>query len=883
MAINCNLKAQEAFGDKYEKLIELAGKNSRAKKMLAEFEPTSMSEVRSKLQEYSKKYGNDTEKFRKKTQEFLNSIRRTKLERRLEMVDTAIRKTRFAQELDGFEGDAFKLLESKIIGTKKGYKGEANSVDSRAAFHISDNHNYVHSNFTRDELKLLSNRDALDEQFNIMMILEYMDEHGNVPESAVAKHQFQDFEMQLAKKVKGFNNHLHKKMTDAGVDLGYVDNFSVSRSYDFEKIALTDRDAVVRDLAENGVLDPETFKNVEEYTDAKTGKLVTRDEQIMDIIKGIVDGWQERGRGNPIEFDLTKSDTQGRSSVSARMERNRVLQFTPEGVVNFMKKYGNKSLGESVLSQIQTVGRRVALIETLGKNPAATFTGMKQLAVDKIDKEIIALKKIESPDKKELSRLKKLEAQRGKIEKLNRVYEHAVGFNKAPTNDIANNLVDGLNAFTYWSKLGTSGFAAVNDVATMIAQYSARTGTSPFKAAAEVVTELASGSGEAFAEVFSRKGTTAFMQEMAEYGFALDTAMGAVLQKMGIDIDSKFSKFGAAMNNFHDVINPLGVQLLYHKHVFTTLMSSRLGSQVKSGKLTPSSLRTLDRAGITSDYMPALKQMVEGIDGQNVSVLNPSSAANISDEVAEKVLKNLRKSDPTITMDIAGVKRDLQQKLSIMYLETAADAAPTPGAREDLAFRVGDQENTWIQAGVKLIKPLKSISVKMLSVTEGLYHANPNKSQSMINLSQHIMMGMGIAYLSISMKEMAKGKTPPDINDPETIKNMMAYSGYGGIYADLAIQMLGGSGRSPADSLLGPSFGTIKDAARIAGKAGQGELEEKDVVNFGLSNMPFGNHFLLRPAFDSMFLDDYRNSIDPNRRRRMRKMMRDRGQQYIWR
>lgn len=874
--INCKLKLEEFFDKEVKRLKELAGKEEALNTELLNFELTSVKNLQEDIADLANKLGENSEGFRKEVQALLNRNREFKIERKLEQIDSAIKRSKFRQQNltpDKSDNEILTALSSMILGDKSGRAGEGESFDVRRQYHQNKLMSAFRNNFDAAERKILVEPKFQDDMDKVQITLGYMDKTGDVPAEVIQRLNILPKHIELAKKSRTILDMVHKEKIDAGLDLGYRDGYMGNTSVDAEKIALA-RPEDIKAMYKQSLDIEATFGNLREYTDKKTGKLITVDEQIDSILDGTVERISEKFYKNPTGFDLSKVDTQQRSSLSSRIEQRAAFKWKPEGWVEFRKLYGKKSLGETLISEIGTTSRQVALIETFGKNPAATFNGMKD------DLFAFARKNNRS------DLLEKLKSDQSGFKgiSMTAAFKKATGESNIPVSKGWAQFMNDVKSWTYMATLGRSTITAVNDISSTAATISSATGTSPLSTYADVTKEILGTSMDAFKAVF---GNDTNIQEVAQhFGFALEHGLAGINRYIGFDPDAKVSNLTSKIGEYYERFNPIGLQQQFHKNVFGVLLGSSLGKQLKKGSLTEATLKTFKRAGLDERYVPALKAMskespfdrYKGID-----MFAAQHADDIPDDIIDSLHKELKK-DPTFKLNKRLLRDDIKKKTAMLFIENANDAVPTPGMKESLRFTGETRPGTISGEFLRAFTPLKSVAFKMSDVTRRILNASDSKDEKFKQMSAYILMGTGVGYLSLAMKDVQSGKTPRDPMSAETIRESFLIAGAAGILGDMAMQFTEAkSGGEQIKALSGPLIGRGIDAAGFMGQLATGNIPKgKNALRFAEGMTPFGNHLIFKPIVDSMFMEDVRNSLDSKRKRRIRKLQKKRGQRPLF-
>ena len=236
-------------------------------------------------------------------------------------------------------------------------------------------------------------------------------------------------------------------------------------------------------------------------------------------------------------------------------------------------------------------------------------------------------------------------------------------------------------------------------------------------------------------------------------------------------------------------------------------------------------------------------------------------------------------------------KDNLTTKLS-SYLTDAADTAiPTPGAKERAIMNLGTERGTVLGEAIRAIMQLKGFPITY--VTKGLtqqYHAKKQAGESGIYGIAQMMVGTTImGYLSMTTKDILKGKSPAEVYDDreginyKTFVRAFTQGGGGGIYGDFVFGEFNRFGRTPLETFAGPTLGTAADALKLWASLRDGNTDQVTSNGFRMlvSNTPYINLFYTKSALDYLFLYGMMEKTNPGYLKRMeKKIEKDTDQEY---
>lgn len=164
--------------------------------------------------------------------------------------------------------------------------------------------------------------------------------------------------------------------------------------------------------------------------------------------------------------------------------------------------------------------------------------------------------------------------------------------------------------------------------------------------------------------------------------------------------------------------------------------------------------------------------------------------------------------------------------------------------------------------------------------------------------AQLLIMTTVMGALALQLKEIAKGRDPRPIYDPDDPAGTAAFwgaafaqGGGAGIYGDFFRSSQSRFGGGVTDTLAGPAFQTADNVTNLLlrqpGKALMGEKTNFGGASMKLlrSELPGGSLWFSRLSFERTILDEMQRQIDPNYRKawkRMEKYADDQGTEYFW-
>jgi hypothetical protein len=138
-------------------------------------------------------------------------------------------------------------------------------------------------------------------------------------------------------------------------------------------------------------------------------------------------------------------------------------------------------------------------------------------------------------------------------------------------------------------------------------------------------------------------------------------------------------------------------------------------------------------------------------------------------------------------------------------------------------------------------------------------------------------------YGSMVAKDLIKGRTPRDPEDPKTWVAAMVQGGGFGIYGDFLFgEMRNRMGGGVLATAAGPTLGTIDDLADLWGRVRNGDDSAAAAFKLAVNNTPYMNLFYTRAALDYLVLYQIQEALNPGAVRRMeQRVERENGQEFL--
>jgi hypothetical protein len=683
--------------------------------------------------------------------------------------------------------------------------------------------------------------------------------------------------VEIAEVVQKVQKQLLQRKNRNGAVIGELKNYVVRQGHDPIILRKTGKDNWVNYMLEkdgNGVyvrLSDQTFESKSQFKD---GVEYTDEQFIGDIYDNLVSGQHQKVDGGDNMGDKLVGFS-GPANLAKKLSTSRVLHFKDgQAAYDYAQKFTRQSFSEAVVNGILHDGQAIGLMETFGTNPRAMF--------DRVMKDAQEINKT-NLKAKETIKTKRLENQFRELDGTTR----ARGSGRlllGGTVDFA-----GINAawrmLQNMAKLGAATISSFSDIATKAHFINSRTERNIFTSYLR-----------AFSDIF-RNYSGKQQKELAYLlNVGVENFLGDVHSRFGAN-DSLPGMMGKAHQMFFR-LNGMTWWNNAQKTGLARMISADLAMYTNRAfdEIPTRTRLNLQRYGINAEDWAVYSSMEKkALDGNDYLV--PAAVDDVDPSILkagalrEANLTRKRKLKEVTDVELQRYKDNLRTKLS-SYLTDAADTAiPTPGAKERAIMNQGTERGTVLGEAIRALMQLKGFPITY--VTKGMsqqYHAKKQAGQSGIYGVAQMMVGTTImGYLSMTTKDILKGKSPAEVYDEreglnyKTFVRAFTQGGGAGIYGDFVFGEFNRFGRSPLETFAGPTFGTAADVLKLYAALRDGKTDQvtKNAFRTLVSNTPYINLFYTKTALDYLFLYGMMEKTNPGYLSRMeRKIEKETDQEY---
>jgi len=266
--------------------------------------------------------------------------------------------------------------------------------------------------------------------------------------------------------------------------------------------------------------------------------------------------------------------------------------------------------------------------------------------------------------------------------------------------------------------------------------------------------------------------------------------------------------------------------------------------------------------------------------------INISELSNMSDADIKKItgMNDLNKTELQMEKD------KFKYSVSGMLLDRSIYAVIEPDARTKGTMTQGTLAGTGMGEAIRFLGQFKAfpmaIGNKVLGREIAFLRSGPNQDigRGIRGLSSIVVVSGFMGYMSMTAKDLLKGKEPRDPNNIKTIMAAFLQGGGLGIYGDVLFKEQRDAG-SVAAGLIGPAPTTAIDLG-LAFKyalSGEGGKAGRAAYRTISSNIPFLNLFYIKTIFDYMIGFQIMETMNPGVLKRVEKRMKkDYNQEYLF-
>ena len=538
---------------------------------------------------------------------------------------------------------------------------------------------------------------------------------------------------------------------------------------------------------------------------------------------------------------------------AAGLSAKRVLHFkTADDWFDYNDLFGVGNLKESFFSGLQTAGRNIGIMDTLGTKPQDNFNKIRTAVGNRLNK---------------LGR--KSDLTENMFNKYLRVVDGSIytveNFALAKYSAIA-------RVIASIAKLGGAVISAAADIG-LYGSEMRHQGRS-----------FLGGMGEAMGSLGKIKNTQQKKDIAEGLGFIADNTIYDVAgrHQVGDNLSKGFTKtqrFFFKVNLLSWWTNTLKEGAMLGMANYFAKQKNLKFNQLNNQLQSLFNVYNIDSTKWDIIRKTAMEKADDGKEFINIGLLD-----QISDADVKKItgLDNLSKREILIEKD------KFKASVSGMLLDRSIYAVIEPDARVRATLTQGFLAGTPMGEAIRFFGQFKAFPFSIVQKVLGReidYFKGPNKdiSRGIVGLGAIIVTSGLLGYLSMTIKDLLKGRSP---RDPTKLNSVMAaflQGGGLGIYGDVLFQETR-SGGDIIGNIAGPVPLTAFDLVQAIkyGIRGEGGKAGRTAYRAVSQSIPFMNLFYLKTAFDYLIGYQIMETMSPGILRRLeRRMKRDYNQDFL--
>jgi hypothetical protein len=227
---------------------------------------------------------------------------------------------------------------------------------------------------------------------------------------------------------------------------------------------------------------------------------------------------------------------------------------------------------------------------------------------------------------------------------------------------------------------------------------------------------------------------------------------------------------------------------------------------------------------------------------------------------------------------------DASRKLAAYFADQVREGMTETTAGVRAMVTLGTQAGTKAGELVRLLAQFKTFVTTYMTRSMGREFRRDGMDAG--GLAHLIVATTALGYLSMTLKELAKGRNPREPDDAASYGKIVAASfvqgGGLGIYGDFLFGEANRFGGGIIGTLAGPTAGTVEGlAGLLAAARGEGNLAAQS-IRLGVNHTPFVNLFYTRLALDHLVLHRMQEWANPGYLRRMEQRTQRENDQTFW-
>jgi hypothetical protein len=661
--------------------------------------------------------------------------------------------------------------------------------------------------------------------------------------------------IKLANVMSDYSESVRLKLNNLGANIGKLPGWIVRQTHD--PFQIRNAAKVLKELSGKQAddLDGDIDRNLKAWKDYVTPKL--KDETFSgfddkdDFLNRV---YNSLSRNEHIVTDGSTS-SYGSRDITKNMNAKRVLLFkTSDDWFDYNKKFGFGNLRESFFFGLQRSANNIGLMNVLGTKPEENFNIIKGLVAKNLLKEGKITEKISDNNRVFQYQLDEITGR------VNMISHFSGARWSAITRSITN-----------MSKLGGAVISSFTDIHNYSRElkWQGKTYLSGIQESMSALSKIKSS--ERRIAIAQQLG---FMQDNITHDLAGRYSTGDILNKGFTKLQRTFFKFNL-LRWWTDSLKEgsvlgLGNYVAKQRNIAFVNLDNKFK-------------RLITHFGVDEKIWNTIRKMAVETAEDGTEFF---SVRNIDNLTTKEILPLIDIQNPS-QRQIDLFKDNLKTKITGIFVDRSSFAVIEPDARVRAFMKQGLLAGTPMGEAIRFIGQLKgfAISFTQKSIGRELAAIKAGRTAEGIFGIANLFIGATIAgYISNSVLDILKGKTPKDPSDFKTWLASAARGGGLGIYGDFLFQESKTNAGILA-TLAGPVISEAAKAFKILDYIKDGNIDaaQRQAYKSVIGNVPFLNLFYLKTAFDYAIGYQMMETLSPGYLRRMeRQMQKDGSQEFLF-
>jgi hypothetical protein len=638
-----------------------------------------------------------------------------------------------------------------------------------------------------------------------------------------------------------------RMFNDAGGEVGHLDDWGFPQHHSQERVARAGKEAWV-----NAVLPAlDRTRYVDDFGRAWD------DARLAAFLGKAWETIATNGYAN-----LEPGQFKGKGATANRHAEARQIHFkSADAYMNYWAHFGEKTFPQILESHIGAMARDIAMLDTFGPNPDATYRTLR-------DQSLTAQAKA-TPGK--------LQAVEREAQRADNLWNVASGKTAPIANRAIAHTFDVLRNLNVAGKLGSAVWASVFGDKVMLEAVSHLNGL-PMMQRWYNETRLLNPANVAERNMLRRQGLMLDYLRHAQSRFGEDLGRSSFTGKLA----------NAVMRV--SVINAMNE---WRRGAFGLSLMDSLGRTVEGtdfAKVDPTEMHLLSSWGINArDWSIWKLAELEDYGHGNDKMLTPDAISRIPDDALVRAGVIAAGSHSKASAQRA--RQDAIAKLLGAINSESRYAVVEPGWRERAQLYANVSRGTIKGELWRSVLQFKSFPIAQFERMWQLAMSRPTFGGKVGVLSAIMAMQALTGAMLLQTKEMLAGKDPRPMNDWKFGLAAFLQGGALGIYGDFLYSLNQTRyGTGPLEIMIGPTIGPALDLMTSSMNAARAKTEGKDshlaahLLVLGKGFVPGNNLWYTKAAVDHVIFQNLQEMLSPGYLANMRaRSIREYGQDWWWR